>query len=813
MTTTTIDLNPQQRAAVEHEGGAVLVIAGAGSGKTRVLTARLAHLLERGVAPEGLLAFTFTNRAAREMRERIARTVGELERKLWVGTFHATGVRILRREAGAGRAPGVPAGFVIYDREDQESVVDEVLPSLGLPPGTLKTGEVLRRISDAKNALVSVEEFERAAVSPHERRLAACYAAYQQALRAQGALDFDDLIAEVVRLLHANPDVASYYQRRFQHVLVDEYQDTNHVQFRLAQALAAGHDNLFAVGDDDQCLVAGSLVTMGDGTTRPIEEVMAGDEVMSGYGMGVFRPARVLKVHRNDQPTDGIEIVTRSGRRLASTPEHTHFAGYLAGVSPQTHFTYMMYRRESGFRVGTTQVYTAGQTHPVLGFMQRLMHEHGDALWIVGAHAGEQEARLDEYLLSMRYQMPTLPFVPRRNGRKQAGLVHDPVLLARVFTEFGNEESARHLLAERGLSIAHPHYRPRSRNSNRRNVVLTLCADARGSRPMHRISMVGNDPVGRETLEELGFSVRPAKDGSRSWRHETIRANYTGLEDAVERIGSRFQVNIHQVARLGKSGGSKQTNSLPFIPAGSVLPGMAMFGEHGEYDVVVSTKRIQIDTPVFDLCIEHTHNFIANGLVTHNSIYGWRGADLSNILEFEKAFPGTTIIRLEQNYRSTANILRAANAVIENNRARKGKNLWCDRGDGARLRFVLAADEQDEARRICGALRERVRAGGRLDQAAVLYRTHAQSRALETELRHQGMRYEIVGGVSFYARREVKDLLAYLRLAAQPADRVAFWRIWNTPRRGLGDALRARLEARDRDQPLEGLRALAAEGA
>jgi DNA helicase-2/ATP-dependent DNA helicase PcrA len=442
-----IDLNREQRAAVEHGDGAVLVIAGAGSGKTRVLTARVAHLIAGGVPPESVLAFTFTNRAAREMRERIAGAVGEAARRIWVGTFHATGVRILRREAGAGRLAGVPATFVIYDREDQIDVVEEAIQGLGLPEGALRPGEVLNRISDAKNSLVSVEAFEHAAVSPHERRVAACYAAYQGALRGQGALDFDDLIVEVVRLLDARPDVAEAYRRRFRHVLVDEYQDTNHAQFRFAQSLAAGHGNVFAVGDDDQ------------------------------------------------------------------------------------------------------------------------------------------------------------------------------------------------------------------------------------------------------------------------------------------------------------------------------------------------------------------------------SIYRWRGADLSNILEFETTYPGTTVVRLEQNYRSTANILRAANAVIENNRERKGKRLWCDRGDGARLKFVLAADEQDEARRIVSVLRERVRNGGRLDEAAVLYRTNAQSRALETELRQYGLRYEIVGGVSFYARREVKDLLAYLRLAVNPADRVAFWRVWNTPRRGLGEALRARLEARDPERPQTALRALAVEGA
>jgi DNA helicase-2/ATP-dependent DNA helicase PcrA len=446
-------LNPEQRAAVEHRGGALLVIAGAGSGKTRVLTARVARLLANGVPPRGILAFTFTNRAAREMRARIDAAVvasgseDGAARELWVGTFHATCVRLLRREA---EAAGIPRGFAIYDREDQETVIRGLVKRLELPEAAFRVGAVLARISDAKNALVGPAEFERLAAGPHERRLAELYGLYQRELARSGALDFDDLIGTTVRLLLERPDVAERYGRRFQHVLVDEYQDTNHAQFRLVHALAAVHGNLFVVGDDDQ------------------------------------------------------------------------------------------------------------------------------------------------------------------------------------------------------------------------------------------------------------------------------------------------------------------------------------------------------------------------------SIYGWRGADLSNVLEFERAFPGATVLRLEQNYRSTGNILSAANAVIAHNRARKGKTLWCEREAGARLRFALATDESDEARRVRRFLEERVRRGRRLDEVAVLYRTNAQSRAIESELLQQGMAYEIVGGVSFYQRREVKDLLAYLRLAVNPADAVAFWRVWNTPRRGLGAAVRAEVEVVMSGRgvaPVEALRVLSREGA
>ena len=193
------DLNPAQREAVTHPGGPLLVLAGAGSGKTRVLIRRVARLLEDGVPPHRVLAFTFTNRAAREMRGRLEQRVGpEAAGALWVGTFHATAVRLLRREAAAA---GLPRAFTIYDREDQEGVLREVMQQLELPEASYRPSQVLARISDAKNALVTPEECERVAVSPWEKQVARAYARYDAVLRANGALDFDDLIARSVRLL------------------------------------------------------------------------------------------------------------------------------------------------------------------------------------------------------------------------------------------------------------------------------------------------------------------------------------------------------------------------------------------------------------------------------------------------------------------------------------------------------------------------------------------------------------------------------------------------------------------------------------
>jgi len=441
------EFNPAQLAAVEHGEGPALVIAGAGSGKTRVLTGRVARLLERGVPAHAILAFTFTNRAAREMRGRIEATVGSAATALWIGTFHATSLRILRREA---RTLGLPPGFTIYDRDDQESILRELIKDAALPDTVYRLGAVLGRISDAKNALVTPAEAERVAQHDFDRQVAKLYGRYQAALRRAGALDFDDLIAETVRLWLDHPAAGERWSRRFRHVLVDEYQDTNHAQFRLVHSLAAVHGNVFVVGDDDQ------------------------------------------------------------------------------------------------------------------------------------------------------------------------------------------------------------------------------------------------------------------------------------------------------------------------------------------------------------------------------SIYGWRGADLANVLDFERAFPGAVTLRLEQNYRSTRNILDAANAVVAHNTARKGKTLWSEREAGAPIVFALAADETAEARRVRHWLQRQQARGRRLADCAVLYRTNAQSRALETELRQHGVPYEIVGGLSFFQRREVKDVLAYLRLAVNPLDTASFFRVWNTPRRGLGPAVeaqvRARLAAPGAD-PVGALRALVGEGA
>ena len=421
----TRGLNDRQREAVTHAGSPLLILAGAGSGKTRVLTHRIAYLLATGRARAGeILAITFTNKAAAEMRERAGALVGDDARRMWVSTFHSACVRLLRYEH---EAAGLSSSFTIYDAQDSQRLIQMVLKAMDVDIKRFTPKMVAARISDAKNELIGPARYaDTAGKDPVSRIVADAYVEYDKRMRASNALDFDDLIMRTVDLLRENPLIAEHYHRRFRHILVDEYQDTNHAQYVLVRAL---------VGDGS------------DGVT----------------------PAELTVVGDSDQ-----------------------------------------------------------------------------------------------------------------------------------------------------------------------------------------------------------------------------------------------------------------------------------------------------------------------------SIYAFRGATIRNIEEFERDFTGARTILLEQNYRSTQNILSAANAVIARNTGRRAKNLWTASGDGALITLDAADSEHDEARFVVGEIDRLADSGVEWGDIAVFYRTNAQSRALEELLVRQGIPYRVVGGTRFYERREIKDALAYLQVISNPDDTVAARRVLNVPKRGIG---------------------------
>ena len=248
-------LNPEQRAAVEHVEGPALVLAGAGSGKTRVLTTRVAHLImDHGVPPSRILAVTFTNKAAGEMRERIGGMLGRDPRGMWVGTFHALGARLLRRHA---HLLGWTNAFTIFDAEQALRQMKRTQQDLQIDVKRWNPKAVRSEVSAAKNQLIDPDAFARENEGSFDlflRQVARVFPAYQEALRAQNAFDFDDLLVKPVQLLEQHPGVLQQYQDRFAFLLVDEYQDTNRAQFRFLELLAGQHRNLMVVGDDDQSI-------------------------------------------------------------------------------------------------------------------------------------------------------------------------------------------------------------------------------------------------------------------------------------------------------------------------------------------------------------------------------------------------------------------------------------------------------------------------------------------------------------------------------------------------------------------------------
>ena len=785
------DLNPPQRKAVEHGEGPLLVIAGAGSGKTRVLTRRVAYLVATGQArPSEILAITFTNKAAQEMRERVEELVGGVSKLMWVMTFHSACARILR--ANAERL-GYKRSFTIYDEADSLRMLKRCMEECEIDPKRFTPRSIRAAISGAKNRLEDSTDYAERQASFFEEQVADAYALYERRMVEASAMDFDDLLVRTVNLLELFADVRERYERTFRWILVDEYQDTNKAQYRLLQLLAGDTRNLTVVGDDAQCLVEGTEISMGDGSIKPIEQVQAGDQVLSNLGSGKLAPMTVDSVHRSTSE-ELIRITTESGSSITSTPEHTHFAGFRAGVTPQVFMTYVMRRAGRGFRVGITRTQSVRRRgRPILGLAERTRMEHADAAWIIDTHPSECEARACEAELAARYALPVIPFVARNGSRNS--VVGNQSLIDRVFERVDSDEGGYRLLRDRGLAHDAPHYQPSSYEGRRRIVNLTLCGQSRGGQPMHVVSVGGRDPSVKAALEEAGLSVRPAKNGSKSWRFESCCADYGEAQRLVERIQEATAVSVRRMARLGRNTDLPGASaSLSFMPAASVRSGMAMFTAEGGYDVVDRVERIRTKTRVYDLDVRRTHNFIANGLATHNSIYSFRSADVRNILGFERDFEGAEVIKLEQNYRSTGTILDAANAVIANNTAQKPKSLWTDEGKGDLVTVAEVDDEHGEARFVAGEIERLVSDEGYArDDVAVFYRMNAQSRVLEDTLVRYEMPYQVIGGTKFYERAEVKDAIAYLQLLANPADGISFGRVVNSPRRGIGQQTQARV--------------------
>jgi DNA helicase II / ATP-dependent DNA helicase PcrA len=775
-------LNPVQRDAVTHTDGPLLIVAGAGSGKTRVLTHRIAHLIrDHGVSPFEILAITFTNKAADEMKHRVGALVGPVAEKMWVSTFHAACVRILRRDADR---LGFPKQFTIYDQADAVRLTGYVIRDMGLDTKRFPPRTVHATISAAKNDGLSADAYVERAQVIYERKIADVFREYQARLLRAGAMDFDDLLGNAVVLLQRNPDLLEHYQRRFKHVLVDEYQDTNSVQNELVLLLTRAHRNVCVVGDGDQCLPAGTLVSTPGGPV-PIEQIKVGDEVLGTGGGPELVPGRVTFVKEGIHP-GRLYRITAGGRTIEGTPGHLLFVDPM--LEPGGWLVYLMHRADMGWRIGVTMTVRANADgKPDFGARVRLNQERGDALWILTVVETRAEASYWECWFAAEYGIPTTCF--HTVGRR---LAMDQPLIDRLFAAVDTESRAKGLIDECDLHGDHPHLRI-ARGARRQTLNLTMFGgERRGSGTAHhRVQWSSNRAEVADQLTAAGLAVTLGRGPNR--RMEATRRSYREAEAIVRKAVSAAGLSVNLRAEVGHRMWSVQ-------PLSHVRVGMTVLVEDDGGQLVPqrvdSVDLVECDGRVYDLEVDELHNYVAGGVSVKNSIYRFRGADMRNILEFETAFPDVTVVVLEQNYRSTQRILSAANAVIANNLGRKPKELWTDKGDGDLIVRYHADDEVDEAQWVTREI-ARLHDGGtmRWSDVAVFYRTNAQSRVLEEHLARHGIPYKVIGGTRFYDRREVKDALAYLKAVVNPSDEVSVKRVLNVPKRGIGDGSVGKLDA------------------
>jgi DNA helicase-2/ATP-dependent DNA helicase PcrA len=777
------NLNPAQRNAVECKDGPVLVIAGPGSGKTRVLTSRVAYLLEvRDVFPYRIMAVTFTNKAAREMRERLNRMVGVAKTAdLMLGTFHSICARILRREAPQ---IGMDRDFSIYDSDDQLNVVKGALSVLNLDEKKYKPGAIHHIISTAKNELIAPDDFKPDTYFNEVAKRV--YEQYNQMLRANNALDFDDLLMETVRLLQHNPTVRERMQERYTHVLVDEFQDTNIAQYTLVGLIAGRHRNLFCVGDPDQCLPSGTLIQTPRGH-RPIERIRRGDAVTAASGRSASMSATVT--HAESRPYEGdlIHVRTKGGHAFSATPNHIVFARL--GVNPDIHYVYLMYRASIGYRVGVAKgARSDGESDELqLGLKIRSNQESADRMWVLRVCPTREEAFYWEAYYAFQYGIPTMVFHTR--GRRMQLLQSS---INRLYESIDTVERAERLLQDLQYDERYPHYI--SKAKYRYMVNLRYFGDQRRFERnpwnAHRVSIISSDTALRSKLEGMGISTRAGRRNT--WRAEFSRMDYEDAQQVAQTVSRAGDgLSIVSGAFLVKAENHLPARRYLLMPAAQLHPSMLVAVEQdGEIivDEIAEVTRQPYKGRVYDLEVEHLHNYIAGGVVVHNSIYKWRGADYRNAQRLQEDNPDLTIVALDQNYRSTQTILDSAMAVIKKNPNRKHIKLFTERGQGPKvvLRELFNGDE--EAQYVVDTINELVAQGAaQAGEVAVMYRTNAQSRALEDAFVRAHMPYKLVGATRFYARKEIKDVLAYLRIVNNPADSISLQRVINVPPRGVGE--------------------------
>ncbi|MDR0823141.1 MAG: ATP-binding domain-containing protein, partial [Endomicrobium sp.] len=429
------------------------------------------------------------------------------------------------------------------------------------------------------------------------------------------------------------------------------------------------------------------------------------------------------------------------------------------------------------------------------GLAIRLNQEHADKMWIIKTVSKKEEAIFYEQFLSIKYGIPTIVFNAYTNNKDTESRVKQ-AFCDKMFEEIDTENNVLKLMSDYNIFEEYPHHQPKAvirGQSARRFINLDFFAGRQTGKDKgwhsHRISLNTSGDKIKNNLKKF-FSVR--NGNKNTWRIETERAEYDEAEKFAKKILSFYDFDLLIKAKLTKN---KSFYAMPFS---HLKPFMTIpLLQNGKIieDEIKAVSYSDYDGFVYDISVCDFRQFAANGMIVHNSVYSWRGADINNILDFEKDYPGAKSVKLEQNYRSTPKILNTAWQVVQNNDSRIDKRLWTQNTDDGSVSVLKTSNENDEAAKVANIISIKSANGVSLSDCAVFYRTNAQSRVFEDAFRRADIPYAVIGTLRFYDRAEIKNIMAYLKLIHNPNDNVSFKRIINVPKRGIGKTSMENLEA------------------
>jgi len=774
--------------AQRNAADCIIVDACPGSGKTYTVENLVAALLNDG---QRIGLFTFSRKAAEDMRVRIAERIfnklgdtplSDDEKQFfkdpfsikmgqdwierdparrmladWTCTIHALSKRLLKT---AGLKPRVLSGKNAWEIK---GLIKDKAKEIGYSEGWKPIEYYFHLATDALIDPKKVEGFYNEILqdvsngSWHASCLAKLYLLYTDYCRERNLVDFSMMQAKVIKLIRTDPGFKEKISDLFDFVIIDEAQDTSDLQMEIIDALLGEGARLILVGDVDQCVIAETEITCYN-KTMLAKDISSGDKIIVGCGNRKTVEVEVENIYKRevmDAPV--ITIITESGKELTTTPEHIYFAEHIIEDRKPEYFTYLMYKEGLGYRVGITSAYRKlDKKRSDVGYKQRLRAERADAIWVLARCDTRADAQFLEQLYSVKYGLPTWTF--HTQGRK---VTYDKKKIRELYNLVDTEQNARKLLADLWMKIEYPHHVPRAvSKKRRRNFTITLCADSRQNlkKPLHKYYISGSNQEDGKKLENIGLNIRNAKN-VRGWRIENMTQNLGKIYDILGKIRD---TGINPVV---KEQAHLTNNSLAYTPASHILPGMIVFTLDGKKVIeehVAEVKRHFYTGFIYDFDVPPFHNFSANGIMIHNSMYAFRGA-VPEVLHNKE---GTRFI-LPINYRSTRNIIDTAAGLIKSNYASMPDLLKPfeprpDVLDGEPIEFMSCQTVEELGNQIALTMQTENYQPGDI---FILSRTRAECALLHTELLKAGIPAINKSGGLLFGAPHIRKVLAYAQLA------------------------------------------------